>query len=286
MTPDEQSATSIIAALEARVQLLDSHFEGARLRWRRIGEGPPLVLIHGGQGSWLHWVRNVDALAPSFTLWLPDLPGLGDSDEIPPPHSAQRLAAALRHGIDTLIGPEVEIALAAFSFGAALAVPLAVDRGGVSRLAIIGGTGHGLPRRTVDQLKWRDLPQPAQDEAHRYNLSQQMLSAPAAVDALALVVHRDAMQRTRLRSRPISRSSAMREALESVTVPVLMIWGEHDPTGLGDETARTLAAGRPEREWVRIPGASHWVQYERADAVNALLARWFAGSSVAPALSA
>ena len=25
-----------------------------------------------------------------------------------------------------------------------------------------------------------------------------------------------------------------------------------------------------------VPGAGHWVQYERADEVNALLARWFA----------
>jgi 2-hydroxy-6-oxonona-2,4-dienedioate hydrolase len=40
----------------------------------------PLVLLHGGSGSWTHWVRNLDALvAAGHQLWVPDLPGFGDS---------------------------------------------------------------------------------------------------------------------------------------------------------------------------------------------------------------
>ena len=32
--------------------------------WRMWGAGTPLVLLHGGTGSWMHWVRNVeDAVA-------------------------------------------------------------------------------------------------------------------------------------------------------------------------------------------------------------------------------
>ena len=37
-----------------------------------------------------------------------------------------------------------------------------------------------------------------------------------------------------------------------------------------------LVAGHPQREGVVIDGAGHWVQFERADEVNALLLRFLA----------
>jgi CubicO group peptidase (beta-lactamase class C family) len=36
---------------------------GPSVTWRRFGSGPHLVLLHGGHGSWLHWVRNIEFLA-------------------------------------------------------------------------------------------------------------------------------------------------------------------------------------------------------------------------------
>ncbi len=60
--------------------------------WRRWGEGPPLVLLHGGAGSWTHWIRNIDALAADRTLWIPDLPGLGDSPLPPEPRDHAAIA--------------------------------------------------------------------------------------------------------------------------------------------------------------------------------------------------
>ena len=38
-----------------------------RMAVRRLGQGPDLVLFHGGMGSWRHWTRNVEALA-AFVL--------------------------------------------------------------------------------------------------------------------------------------------------------------------------------------------------------------------------
>jgi len=40
--------------------------------WRVFGRGEPLALLHGGTGSWLHWVRNVEALAADFMLLVPE----------------------------------------------------------------------------------------------------------------------------------------------------------------------------------------------------------------------
>ncbi|TAK66484.1 MAG: alpha/beta fold hydrolase, partial [Betaproteobacteria bacterium] len=52
----------------------------AKMVWRRWGQGRPVVLLHGGAGSWLHWIKNIDALARSRAVWAPDIPGFGDSD--------------------------------------------------------------------------------------------------------------------------------------------------------------------------------------------------------------
>jgi 2-hydroxy-6-oxonona-2,4-dienedioate hydrolase len=272
----QEQALALIAQLAKRSEVHDAHFEHTRIRWRRIGSGPPLVLVHGGNGSWLHWVRNIDALAARHQLWLPDLPGCGESGELPPPPTLERLVAALRRNIDSLIGADREIGLAAFSFGSVLASNLAVARGGVTKLALMGPTGHGLPRGQLRLKNWRLLdPGPAQTEAHLHNLSHLMLHERSAIDALALAVHRDASERTRLRSKKLSHTDATRRALDRLQIPVLMAWGEHDPTAPAAGALQTLAEGHPNRRCVRIAGAGHWIQYERPGEINALLCNWF-----------
>ena len=49
-----------------------------RIAVQRRGQGPDVVLFHGGMGSWKHWVRNVDALAARFTVHALDHPSYGD----------------------------------------------------------------------------------------------------------------------------------------------------------------------------------------------------------------
>ena len=276
MTDGETQALALIAQLERRSEVVDAPFERSAIRWHRFGSGTPLVLLHGGNGSWLHWVRNIDALAQRHQLWLPDLPGCGESDELAAPASLERLVAALRHNIDSLIGAGRAIDLAAFSFGSVLASNLAAARGGVGRLALLGPTGHGFVRKPLALKNWRALaPGPAQTEAHLHNLSHLMLHERGAIDALALVVHRQASERTRLRSKPISLTDATRRALDRLRIPVLLAWGEHDPTAPAAGALQTLAEGHPQRRGVRIAGAGHWLQYERPGEINPLLGDWF-----------
>ena len=46
------------------------------------GNGDPLVVIHGGGGGAGAWKKNMAALSRDYTIYVPDLPGFGYSQEI------------------------------------------------------------------------------------------------------------------------------------------------------------------------------------------------------------
>ncbi|HEY0200216.1 MAG TPA: alpha/beta fold hydrolase [Burkholderiaceae bacterium] len=273
-----------IARLDARAHHHDVTFEGRRVHWRSFGAGPALVLLHGGHGSWLHWARNIEALAQRHTLWLPDLPGFGDSDEASVPHDINHLVQAVAATLDVLVGPDTPVDLAAFSFGGVVAVHLARART-IKRMALLGTAGHDQPRGEMAPLiNWR-LAQSATalQAAHRHNLAALMLHDPDAIDALALAIHTQSCAHTRFRSKAISRSTALRALLRDMHLPLLLAWGEHDVTAAPPATAAAhLIDGHAQRQWHQLPGAGHWVQYERADAVNTMLLDWFATSGTHP----
>src|SRR6266446_2153853 len=113
--------------------------------WRAWGEGPPLVLLHGASGSWTHWIRNVLQLARHHRVLVPDMPGYGESDAPPEPHTADGLAALVAAGIDAMLPPPAAFDLAGFSFGAIIGGLVAAALAGrVRTLVLLGPGGPGL----------------------------------------------------------------------------------------------------------------------------------------------
>src|ERR671932_235096 len=55
--------------------------EGNWIRYRVIGGGPPVVLVHGWLSSGRIWEQIADRLAQRFTVYTLDLAGFGDSDK-------------------------------------------------------------------------------------------------------------------------------------------------------------------------------------------------------------
>lgn len=271
-----------IVRVESLSRRFDVPYLGRRVCWRRWGSGgPPLVLLHGGHGNWMHWVRNIQPLSQQNTVWVPDLPGFGDSDDlvgdVHDPARQQHLLDALVATLDTLVGRGAPVDLAGFSFGGLVAAELATQRGHVGRLALLGPAGHGGTRRQTSGLvKWRSDDPVHRREGLSSNLDAFMLHQPAARDSLAFSVHEAACLHTRFRSKAISRAAGLQAALAGFDDPVLLVWGEHDVTAVPYDLAPELAGEAPSREWCVIPGAGHWVQYEGADEVNGLLCRWFA----------
>jgi len=283
MNGEGAHALAAIARLEAGGARHRVVHEGRTVCWRVFGHGRPLVLVHGGHGNWMHWIRNIAALAERHAVCVPDLPGFGDSDDVDAdPHAParlQRLVEATIGSLDTLLGRRAEVDLAGFSFGALVAAHIAVQRP-VRRLALLGPAGHGTRRRPREALvDWR-LPDPAKRlAALRHNLMAHMLHDPACADALAMAVHEAACARTRFRSKALSHAAALQAVLQRFARPLLFVWGEHDVTGVPEELAPRLAEGHDEREWCLVPGAGHWVQYERDRDINRLLLHWFGAGS-------
>jgi 2-hydroxy-6-oxonona-2,4-dienedioate hydrolase len=282
----DAQAQQEIARLDANATLHDVDWQGRKVVWRRFGDGPPLILVHGGHGSWLHWIRNIEILAQRHTLWIPDLPGFGDSDELAlaahAPDRMQHLIDALAGSLDSLLGRATPIDLAGFSFGALVASHLAVQRGGIRRMALLGPAGHGTPRRQLMSMEnWRVPERAAMLAALHHNLSALMLYRPASADALAMAIHEVCCVQTRFRSKAISRPASLQATLDRYAQPLLLIYGEHDVTGVPEDIGEQLAEGHPGREWCVVPGAGHWVQYERAHDINQLLLSWFGSDAAA-----
>lgn len=279
MTPPGDPG-NVLATVAAAARREDVRLATGTVCWRAWGDGPPLVLLHGGHGSWRHWVGNITALAGGHTVWVPDMPGYGDSDDVPgDPHDParlDRLVGMLADSLAALTGDQASIDLAGFSFGGLVAGRLATHRGKVRRLALLGPGGHAGPRRQrIEMIEWRGLDDAARQASLRHNLGAFMLHDPASIDALALQVHEASVLRTRLRSKALSRQPLLIEALASLDLPILALWGEHDVTAVPTLAAQALLQGRPEREARIVPGAGHWVQYESPGTVNAWLGAWF-----------
>lgn len=268
------AACAQIDALESACERITQPVLGHHIVWRRVGSGPPLMLLHGGHGSWLHWARVVPALSSSFNLWMPDLPGYGDSSLVPT--HLDELVAQLRQGLDDLLGAHTPILLGGFSFGGLVSAQLAAQRGRVERLVLIGPAGHGGPRgQTVSPLPWRHLepdtdPGPWSDRM-RHNLLAQMLHAEAAVDGLAMEIQWRGALGTRFRSKPFSRSAALAPALRACSGEVLEIWGAHDVTATPGEMGDERLAGAAPRARRIVGGAGHWLMHEMPAATAALM---------------
>ena len=262
------------APLEASARRVETPCGEGRMVWRIWGEGPPLVLLHGGYGSWLHWIRTIPAFADRRTLHVPDLPGLGDSDEAPAPGAPAQIARAVADGLAALGLAPATLDMVGFSFGGMIAGHVAAMQP-LNMLTLVGAGGLGLPR--VPIVLAREEPgMTARErrEVHRANLGLLMLHDPAAVDDFAIAMQADNVARARVKSRRFSGGSALADALATARPRHLnAIWGARDAT-VGPYMAEREAwvrALRPDATFTVIPGAGHWVAYEAADAFNRVL---------------
>src|SRR5437660_10473828 len=77
------------------VQSVRSDVPGSRMHAVVVGEGAPVVRVHGFGVSGAYMLPLAQALGSSFSAFVPDLPGQGKSTQLRGQVSIGRLAAAL-----------------------------------------------------------------------------------------------------------------------------------------------------------------------------------------------
>lgn len=274
-------AGSIDQLLEAARRVETACGEGLMV-WHVWGAGnaaqqhPPVVLFHGGSGSWTHWLRNIEPLvAAGRQVLVPDLPGFGDSAGLPGGGDADMLADVLAHGLAQLLGPRA-CDLVGFSFGGMAAGFLAAQfPARVAKLVLVGAPGLGIkPELDVDLKAWRHLADPLQrDAVHRFNLATLMLCRLDAITELAVRLHAANVMRDRMTKRRLARTDALARVLPGVQSPLHAIYGREDVLFRNQTEALQCALQQAKnfQGLTLIEAAGHWVQFERADAFNTAL---------------
>lgn len=267
--------------LLARATRLETPCGDGQMVWHRWspaapGKHLPVVLLHGGSGSWTHWLRNIDALVDSGREVLAaDLPGFGDSALPSRGRDADALPEPVEAGLRVLLG-DGACDMLGFSFGGMVAGLLAAQfPARVARLVLVAAPGLGLAaRNTITLTAWRHLSDPAEREAaHRGNLAALMLYRPEAISALALRLHTDNTLRDRMKGRRLAYTDILARALVEVHCPVHAVYGREDALyrQRQEALAPALQAAPDFRGMHWVEGAGHWVQFEQPAAFDALL---------------
>jgi pimeloyl-ACP methyl ester carboxylesterase len=241
--------------------------------WRSWGAGRPLLLLHGGAGSWRHWIRNLQALSPGRRILAPDLPGLGESASPPQPWSLDEIAEIVARGLNTVIGSQQTCDLLGFSFGSLVAGALACQlKARIGALILVGASGLGIARGNVVLEKVRHLQGAAREAAHRVNLARLMIAESSHIDAQALAIQAWNSDHARLRSVGLSTSTALLDALSGVSANVCALWGTRDAVAVDtlEQRVQALRRVQPAAEIHLIPQAGHWLAYEAAEQFNAI----------------
>jgi 2-hydroxy-6-oxonona-2,4-dienedioate hydrolase len=264
-----------VRELESLAQRFETPCGPGRVVWHRWGAGPAVLLLHGGSGSWLHWLPTIPALAQRHTVWVPDLPGMGESGMRPEPTTFESYADVLEHGFRSLTKEPADVA--GFSFGTSFSCRLA-PRLGARHMVLSGATFLGIQSgRGRALLSLRRIQDPAERlRAVRHNLLVMMIAHEANADELAVHLYDVDTKRRRLPRGWVDTGAMVRELLPRVgDVRVTAIAGGDDHV-IGYGSARqseALHALCPEARYVSLDGAGHWVMYEAAHRYSEALLR-------------
>jgi pimeloyl-ACP methyl ester carboxylesterase len=266
---------------------------GVRLHYVEVGDGPPVVLLHGFPECWYCWRHQIGPLADAgFRVLAPDMRGYNESDKprgvrnYRLPLLVQDVIGLIRHaGAD-------RAAIVGHDWGGVIAWSVAMAHPEVvERLAVLNAP-HPL-------AYWRELANPVQLLRSWYVLFFQLPWLPEWViraGDFALLerafrrepVRRDAFTEADVRFykealrkpgaltamvnyyRAMLRHPGDMPAARQITAPTLLIWGERDRY-LVPDLSRGLTRYVQTLRVERLPDCSHWAPADAAGRVNELL---------------
>jgi pimeloyl-ACP methyl ester carboxylesterase len=237
------------------------------------GEGPPLVLLHGGWVDSRMWRWQLQGLATDFEVTAWDTPGCGRSSDAPSGWDMPAYADCLAAWLDAA-GIERPHVLG-LSWGGTLALELYrrhphVPRSLVLASSYAGWAGSLAPEVVAERLERaeEELARPADQWAAAYLPGLLTDAAPQELEDEILSIIRDLRpDGTRTMLRAMAKAD-LRDVLPRIEVPTLLLYGELDvrsPLNVAEE----LHARIPGSQLVLLPRVGHLASAERPHEFNA-----------------
>jgi len=212
------------------------------------GEGPPMILLHGGiETGGVYWAPVIPQLAERYRLIVPDAPGLGASQSIPKP-DADSFSAWFAELIERTCSDKP--ALIAHSLNGSLAARFAVSHGGLlERLVVYGAPGIGRYRPPLGFILTATAfsVRPTEKNNARFaewamlDTARTRSRDPDWYDAfMAYGLSRGRVREVKQTMRQLVKSGAKQipeGELRSIAVPAALLWGRHDrmaPLGMAE----------------------------------------------------
>ena len=217
---------------------------GVRTWYDERGSGEPVVLLHGGLTDSRDFAGNLDALADTYRLLLPERRAHGHTADVPGPITVELMAQDTAAFVDDLVGGRVR--LVGYSAGAIVALWVAVRRPDlVEKLVLISGAfdPDGLLVRPS-----ADGPPPEPLVAAHAEVS------PDGADHFAVVLGKVAQAAAEQRG-------LSPHDLAAVACPTLVMAADDDLVAL--EHTLALYRGLPHSQLAIIPGTSHLLLHEK-----------------------
>lgn len=238
---------------------------GLRIQLRRGGTGAPLLILHGELGV-PGWLRAWELLARDFTVWVPSLPGFGQSARPEWIASVRDLAAWVTWFVrDSKLSSPLPVV--GTSLGGWIAAEIATMNAEIfSKMVLVGPAGLAPDEGQVwDYFLHSNreaLAQTFRDPASAAEYARFYGKEWTGEDEARAEWNRE--MTARLAWKPYMRSHTLPALLEGVRTPTLVVWGR-------DDAIIPLEACR---RWTRaIPGATsrvldrcgHLPEMERPD---------------------
>lgn len=258
---------------------------GLRVAYRRDGEGPALLLLHGAVCDSRVWRLQLEEMSDEFTVVAWDAPGCGDSSDPPETFRLPEYADCLAGVIDALgLGrPHV----LGHSWGSGLALELYRRHPTIpASLLLVGGYAGWAGSLPADEVARRlefalEAASRAPGEFEPTSMKGLFSDAmpPDRVDELVTIMSEIRPAGTRTMAHALAEAD-LRDVLGHIEVPTLLLYGEDDERSPLSVAAQ-LEAAIPTSSLVILPGLGHECYLESSETFNAEVRRFLSSSPAA-----